>query len=86
LRPIRIASSSVCLNQGFVIGDRVAGFQFHLETTPESALVLIENCGNELDGSAFVQTAKELMADEKRFIRINEIMAAVLERLEKTRV
>lgn len=80
---IRIASSPACPNQGFVINDRIAGFQFHLETTPESARALIENCSHELDGSAFVQTEKELTADEKRFARINGIMTAVLERLGK---
>jgi GMP synthase-like glutamine amidotransferase len=80
---IRIASSPACPNQGFVINDRIAGFQFHLETTPESARSLIDNCGRELDGSAFVQTETELTADEKKFARINKVMAAVLEKLEK---
>jgi len=82
---VSIASSPACTHQGFIIDNRIAGFQFHLETTPESARVLIENCGDELDGSAFVQTEKELMADEKKFIRINEVMTTVLERLEKSR-
>jgi GMP synthase-like glutamine amidotransferase len=80
---VRIASSPACANQGFVVDDRIAGFQFHLETTLESARALIENCGRELDGSAFVQTGQELTAHEKRFVRINEVMTAVLERLEK---
>ncbi len=79
----RIASSPACANQGFVIDDRIAGFQFHLETTPESAMALIENCGHELDDSAFVQTAKELTAYGEKFARINKVMTAVLERLEK---
>ncbi len=83
---VRIASSPASLNQGFIIDDRIIGFQFHLETTPESARALIENCGHELDGSAFVQTAKELTDNEKKFTSINEVMTAVLERLEKTRV
>ena len=80
---VPVASSPACLNQGFIIDDRIAGFQFHLETTPESARALIDNCGHELEGSAFVQTAKELMAHEKRFTIINKVMTAVLERLEK---
>lgn len=29
----RIASSEACLNQGFQVGDRVLGFQFHMEMT-----------------------------------------------------
>ena len=29
------------------MGDRVIGLQFHLETTPEAACALVENCGDE---------------------------------------
>ena len=32
-----LASSMACDNQGFIIDDRIVGFQFHLETTEESA-------------------------------------------------
>ncbi|OGR10220.1 MAG: amidotransferase [Desulfobacterales bacterium RIFOXYA12_FULL_46_15] len=78
---VRIASSPACLNQGFIMDNRIVGFQFHLETTPESAGALIKNCGHELDESPFVQSEKELTAHEERFTRINEIMTAVLERL-----
>lgn len=83
---VHIASSPACRNQGFIIGNRIAGFQFHLETTPESAQALIQNCGDELDGSAFVQTKMELMSDPGRFLRINEVMAQVLERLLENRI
>lgn len=47
---IRLASSEVCKNEGFVYNDRVVALQFHLETTPESMEALIGNCGNELSG------------------------------------
>ena len=76
-----LMSSEACVNQGFVLEDRVVGFQFHLETTPDSAQVLIDNCSDELDGSRYVQTAEEIVADATKFQCINRIMAAVLDRL-----
>lgn len=78
---VPLASSKACANQGFLVDDRVAGFQFHLETTVESAKALVENCGNELDGSEFVQTEQEILASDSRFVGINKIMISVLEKL-----
>lgn len=80
---VLLASSKACKHQGFMVENKIVGLQFHLETTQESAKALIENCGNELDGSQFVQNEKEILAEKSRFVKINEIMNAVLERLEK---
>lgn len=78
-----LASSDACRNQGFVYRDRVFALQFHLETTPESAQRLIEHCGDELDGSRWVQDANEMLACPDRFARINRTMTAVLEKMEQ---
>lgn len=78
-----LASSAACQNQGFILDNRVVGLQFHLETTPTSAQALINKCRNELDGSRYVQSEKEMLSDPKRFSRINQIMANVLVCLEK---
>ncbi len=77
-----LASSDICQNQAFSIFDRIFGFQFHLETTSESANLLIENCSDDLDSSEYVQSAKEILCDENRFICINKIMDAVLSQIE----
>jgi len=77
-----LASSAACVNQGFIKDDRVVGLQFHLETTPQSATALVEHCGDELDGSQYVQSAAEMFADPSRFAAINAIMLAVIEALE----
>lgn len=77
-----LASSEVCDNQGYIYDDRVIGFQFHLETTLESAAALIDNCHDDLDGGRHVQSEAEMLADESRFKRINDVMLAVLARLE----
>ncbi len=76
-----VGSSTACPNQGFVYDNRVVGFQFHLETTPESAAALIKNCGDELDGSAYVQDAQTMLADKQRFTQLNQTMYAVLDAL-----
>ncbi len=34
---------------------------FHLETTRESAKLLVENCREELDGSQYVQSEKDII-------------------------
>jgi len=77
-----IAASEACQNQGFIINNRIVGFQFHLETTLQSAKALINNCRDELDKSQYVQTESEILSDNQRFININQVMYSVLEALE----
>lgn len=76
-----LASSQACAHQAFNLGNRIFGFQFHLETTEESARALVRECGDELDGSSFVQSAEEILADRERFANINRIMSKVLEEI-----
>jgi GMP synthase-like glutamine amidotransferase len=78
---IPIGSSEACLNQGFIIDDRIVGLQFHLETTPQSAAALIEHCGHELDGSRFVQDTVTMLSQPDRFHRLNTLMAKLLDAL-----
>jgi len=79
---VRLAKSMACQNQGFLYQDRVVALQFHLETTPLSAAALIENCGNELDGTEFVQSEQEILAEPARFERLNTILFDLLKTLE----
>lgn len=73
--------SDACRNQAFVIGTKVVGLQFHLETTPRSAALLIENSRNELTAGPFVQTEAQMLARPDRFLRINRVMDTLLESL-----
>ena len=57
---IRLASSSVCENQGFLWGDRVLGLQFHLETTEASLEALLHHGANELVDAPHIQTPEEM--------------------------
>ncbi len=78
-----LASSDACVNQGFILDDRVVGLQFHLEVTTKAVASLIENCHDELDGSTYVQSQNELMSNELYFTEINKFLYILLERIEK---
>lgn len=75
---ISLASSEACKHQGFILDERVIGLQFHLETTPESALNLTLHCKNELDKSLYVQSAEKILSQPERYKKINHIMGAIL--------
>jgi GMP synthase-like glutamine amidotransferase len=78
-----IARSGACENQAFVMGERVVGFQFHLETTPTAARAMIAACGEELVPGRFIQTAERILASAERFDRINAVMIDVLDSLSE---
>lgn len=79
---VAIAESNACKNQGFIFDNRVLALQFHLETTPESATALIKHCGDELDGSQYVQSEEQIFENPQKFSNINKTMSAVLNVLE----
>jgi GMP synthase-like glutamine amidotransferase len=79
---VRLARSAACANQAFQIGRRVLGLQFHLETTPESAHTLVENCRDELRPGPFVQTEAALLAaPASAYATINALLHDVLDYL-----
>ncbi|MCX6908765.1 MAG: type 1 glutamine amidotransferase [Verrucomicrobia bacterium] len=80
---VHAARSAACENQAFIFDERVVGLQFHLETTPESARLLAQHCAGELAEGPFIQTATVMLADERRFGRINEAMWKLLDRLRE---
>ena len=74
-----LASSAACENQAFQLGDSVIGLQFHLETTPESAGAIVDNCRDELVPSRYVQTEERILAvGAERYESINRMMGEVL--------
>jgi GMP synthase-like glutamine amidotransferase len=77
------ASSEACGNQGFIMGNKVVGLQFHLETTMASARSLIRHCGHELDGSRYVQTEEDMVSSAERFSFINGVMETFLRKMEE---
>lgn len=78
---IHFASTEACANQGFILHDRVIGLQFHIETTAESAALLVNNCRDELDGSTYVQTEAEILDDSSKFNMINQVLFRLMENI-----
>lgn len=82
---VRIAESAACRNQAYIFEDRVLGLQFHLEITKQGAEELISNCGNELIEKPFIQRAENILKNEGDFVKINEEMERLLDRLAVAR-
>jgi GMP synthase-like glutamine amidotransferase len=57
-----LASTEVCANQAFRIGDTVLGIQFHPEVTAEIVRRMVENEGWELVEGGYVQGAGRILA------------------------
>lgn len=75
-----LAQSQACAHQGFLLGERVLGLQFHLETTPESATLLVQQCADELQPAPFIQTATEIQAaPAARYQAVNQLMEQLLD-------
>ena len=76
---VHLAKSDACENQAFQIGRNVVGLQFHLETTPESAALILEHCGDELVPGDYVQTDKNIRkTSETACADINRLMDELL--------
>ena len=74
-----MAKSEACDNQAFQIGRNVVGLQFHLETTPESAALILEYCGDELVPGDYVQTEAVIReTSETACAEINRVMDELL--------
>jgi len=78
-----VAESAACANQGFVIGKRIVGLQFHLEATVASIAGLVENCRDELTEGEFIQPLAdgELRSPSADLEASHGLVAILLERL-----
>ena len=81
---IHFAASEACANQGFVLNGRVIALQFHIETTKDSAALLVQNCRHELDSSSYVQSEEQILADSTRFNWINQMLSRLMENIAET--
>jgi len=81
---VRLATSAACRNQAFQLGARAIGLQFHLETTPESMALLLENCRHELTAGKYIQSERDMRAqDEQAHHEINRLMGNILNYLTR---
>lgn len=78
-----LASSAGCPHQAFLYGDRVIGFQFHMENTLELLEGYVRESGQEMQQAAYVQTPQEVLSHPEHLTRNKAWMAAFLTRLEE---
>ncbi len=77
---VRAAKSEACLNQAFFYGSHVAGFQFHMESTPESVRLLADHCAEEIILGPFIQAREEILGKSAQFETLSEMLNAFLGR------
>lgn len=76
---VLLAQSEACKNQAFQMGKNIIGLQFHLETTMETADLLIQNCREELTHDPYIQTESAMRAvPESDYDRIHNCMSGLL--------
>lgn len=71
---VHLARSQACAQQAFQVGPRAIGLQFHLETTPETARLIIDHSRDELVDGPYIQ-------DEQTMLRLAESRAPAVNRL-----
>lgn len=76
-----IAASDACQHQAFIYKQRVFGFQYHLENTPEIIAGLVENCRDEMVPDLYVQTPAEVLAHPEYVAQDNQWMDMFLTQL-----
>jgi GMP synthase-like glutamine amidotransferase len=63
---VRVGGTKACRNQGFIVGTRTVGLQFHIECAGRNLAALVRNGGSEMTDGPFVQSAAEILADPAR--------------------
>lgn len=78
---VQLARTEACEQQAFLYDNHVLGLQFHLETTEESVVEMIENCKDDLaQGGKYVQSLESL-AIEDHIYRCNKLMEKIITKL-----
>lgn len=77
----RIAGSQAFPNQGFIHGNNVVAFQFHLEVTPESVKELVDNCREEMVEGTYIQSEKEILSEQSYFETNQQVLFQFLDYL-----
>ncbi len=79
---IHLARSQACENQAFFY-EQALGLQFHLESTPASVKLLIENCKEELIEGKFIQSEQEILGRQEHYPNIQNALYLLLDQMVK---
>jgi GMP synthase-like glutamine amidotransferase len=79
-----LCRSAACDNQAFLLGDRVLGLQFHLETTEQGLAALCEDCNDEPGDGRWIQSAASMKQQQENFPAAQSLLRQVLGYLEET--
>lgn len=80
---LRLASSEACQNQLFCVGNRIWGFQFHPEVTPETIEEMLVGAGDELAQSGKYVQSEQQIRDGARYCREgNKILFNLLDNIQ----
>ena len=74
-----LACSRACINQAFMVGDRILGLQFHLEYTGRNVRAMIRSAGPEWAKDKFVQPVSDLLTDTARIRKARALLFGLLD-------
>lgn len=77
-----LAQSTACRHQAFVYRQRVFGFQFHLENTPDMIAGYIASSGHEMKPTGFIQSPEQVLSRPDHIKQNNQWMAEFLNHIE----
>ena len=76
----RLACSAITRNQAFLLGERVMGLQFHLETTPESVRDMVAQERDEWIPAAHVQSLPKILSvSPGQYDAMHSLMGGILD-------
>ena len=80
---VHLARSEACAHQAFAYRTALA-LQFHVESTPESVVALISNCGHDLAPGRYVQPPERIMSADV-FGPLGQTLFHILDRFAESK-
>ncbi len=78
---LRIASSEITKNQGFVVGNKIIALQFHLEMNQSALKKIVKALGNQLCiNEKYIQPAQVIMNQPEYMTSCNKLLYQLLDR------
>ena len=77
---VRIARSELCPDQGFTLGGKIIGLQFHIEYTIENIKALVETVAERSSNPALVESARSVLNEPDRVAPMRELFEQLLDR------